>query len=126
MCPGFSPIAIYIETTSDLYSYTFPFTKPFDIINSLSEKAIKIWQKYFNKKPKILVIIEPVVKSESYQKTSGANIIGDTHLNRDWGFENWQKVVDAFKENVAFLQPFRGNVRKLKLSEFQMMRLIKM
>ena len=80
----------------------------------ISEKAIKIWQKYFNKKPKILVIIEPVVKSESYQKTSGAKIIGNTHLNRDWGFENWQKVVDALKDNVAFLQPFRGNVRKLK------------
>ena len=34
-------------------------------------------------------------------------------INRDWGFANWQKVVDALKDQVVFIQPYSGKVKLL-------------
>ena len=84
-----------------------------DIAKKVTEKSRKIWKQHFNKTPKALIVVEPGVKSAQYQKTSGTKIIGRSNLNRDWGFDKWQNVVNKFKNECIFIQTFKGKSKKL-------------
>ena len=75
--------------------------------------AKKIWETQFKKISKFVVMIEPNVKGPDYANNVGSNIVGEAHLNRDWGFEKWQEVVNNLKDQVAFIQCFKGKTKKL-------------
>ena len=77
------------------------------------KQATKIWENNFSKKLKFTVVIEPNVKGVGYAKMIGSSTRGNTNLNRDWGFNKWQIVVNALKDKIVFIQPFKGDVRKL-------------
>ena len=80
---------------------------------NIIKKAKKLWEDYFSEKSKILVLIEPNVKGTIYSKVVGTTTAGDANLNRDWGFNKWQKVINALKDKVVFIQPLVKGVKKL-------------
>ena len=59
----------------------------------------QIRKKSLNKK---IIYIEPNVK------------INKGYINRDWGFNKWQKVIDAQKDECVFFQISYGNQKILK------------
>ena len=81
-------------------------------IKKIINKAIEIWKNNTGKKFKYLVIVDSSVKSAKY---TGAILKKDNfaRLNRDWGFEKWQQVINSLKDEITFIQPFKGEVRKL-------------
>ncbi len=81
-------------------------------IKKIINKAIEIWENNTGKKFKYLVIVDSSVKSAKY---TGAILKKDNfaRLNRDWGFEKWQQVINSLKDEITFIQPFKGEVRKL-------------
>ena len=68
---------------------------------------------FFNHDTKIVkdVVVEPNVKGPNYAKLVGTNVSGK--INKDWGFEKWQQVINSLKDEITFIQPFKGEVRKL-------------
>ena len=117
------PYIDYTKTNSERIIWDEKFSaKPGEIFLTDLEKstgsdaikqATKLWENNFSKKLKFSVVIEPNVKGVGYASRVGTTTVGDSNLNRDWGLDKWQKVVNALKDKIMFIQLFKGNVRKL-------------
>ena len=117
------PYVDYLNSNSEKIFWDHKFSvKPGEIYLSNSEKKIgietiknatKLWEDSFSKRSKFVVVIEPNVKSTNYKKITGSSTIGYSNINRDWGFDKWQSVVNILKDRITFLQPHKGDVRKL-------------
>ena len=117
------PYVDYIKSNNNRNVWDSKFSvKPGEIyFNEIEKKhglkilkqTKKLWKEHFLKEPNICVLIEPNVKTEIYTKAVGGKAIGDVHLNRDWGFDNWQKVVNILKDKILFIQPHLKGVKKL-------------
>ena len=117
------PYVDYLNSNSERIIWDNKFSaKPGEIYLSNSEKklgigtiknATKLWEDNFSKRSNFTVVIEPNVKSTNYKKITGSSTIGYSNINRDWGFDKWQSVVNALKDRIIFIQPYKGDVRKL-------------
>ena len=117
------PYVDYLNSNSERLIWDHKFSaKPGEIYLSNSEtkigidtikNATKLWEDSFSKRSKFVVVIEPNVKSTNYIKITGFSTIGYSNINRDWGFDKWQGVVNALKDRITFIQPYKGDVRKL-------------
>ncbi|MBG76629.1 MAG: hypothetical protein CFH22_01282 [Alphaproteobacteria bacterium MarineAlpha5_Bin12] len=117
------PYVNYVKSDNNKNVWDLEFSvKPGEIYLNQTElehglkiinQTIKLWKEHFLKSPKMIVLIEPNVKTEVYAKAVGGRAVGDVHLNRDWGFEKWQKIVNTLKDRIVFIQPHLQGVKKL-------------
>ena len=88
------------------------FSKEEDQKGIFSVNKIKeLWSEKIGKPSNYVVVVEPNVKGPNYAKLVGTNVSGK--INKDWGFEKWQQVINSLKDEITFIQPFKGEVRKL-------------
>ena len=69
---------------------------------SAFKKINEEWNFKSGNKTKKIVFIEPSRKFKKYKDYKPKTKFGE--LNRDWGVDNWLKLIDIFKDKVLFIQ----------------------
>ena len=64
------------------------------------KKINEEWNLKFGNKMKKIIFIEPSRKNKKYDLDNSR--LGG--LNKDWGYENWQKLINSFQNEILFIQ----------------------
>lgn len=90
----------YRAIKGDLYFFEEEMNKAISAFKKINEE----WDlKYINKKKKI-VFIEPSRKIKNVYKDPNLVNTQLGELNKDWGFENWKKLINSFQDEILFIR----------------------